>query len=198
MPELSFDQLIGLLKERGGAQYGGEAVTQLQHALQTAHKAESAGATAELIAAALFHDLGHLVHDLGEGAAAEGVDDRHEHRAIGWLRPVFDETVWQAVRLHVDAKRFLCSVEPGYCQALSEESRRSLQLQGGAMTAAEADAFTQQAYARDALELRRWDDEAKDPDARTPGLAYFAERIRALARQPDTAANVTKEISNER
>ena len=91
-------------EERGASQYGGEPVTQLEHALQTAMLAEADGASAELITAALLHDIGHLLHDLPEDAPDNGVDDVHEHRAYGWLSEHFGEEVTEPIRLHVAAK----------------------------------------------------------------------------------------------
>ena len=61
---LSVDEIIGLYVERGAAMYGSEAVSQLEHALQCAALAMGEDASDELVAAALLHDLGHLVTDL--------------------------------------------------------------------------------------------------------------------------------------
>ena len=41
-------------------------VNQRAHALQAALLAEQAGCDAALVTAALLHDIGHMVHDLGE------------------------------------------------------------------------------------------------------------------------------------
>lgn len=174
---LPLDGLFELLQSCGGGQYGGEPVTQLEHALQTAALALDQGASAELIAAALFHDIGHLTHGLGEDATARGVDDHHEARAVGILRPLFGDAMWRPVSLHVQAKRYLCATDPVYAQTLSDESRRSLALQGAAMTGSEAHDFLASPYARDAIRLRRWDDLAKVAGAQTPTLAWFRKRI---------------------
>jgi phosphonate degradation associated HDIG domain protein len=171
MPDI--DRLIALLAEKGGAQYGGEAVSQREHALQTAWLAEEAGASASLIAAALLHDLGHLLHRFGENPAERGVDDRHEAIAGKQLRTLFGAAVAEPVRLHVDAKRWLCATEPGYAAMLSPASVRSLALQGGPFAAAEADPFIAGPFAADAVRLRRWDDEAKIAGLETPPLAHF-------------------------
>jgi phosphonate degradation associated HDIG domain protein len=151
------------------AQYDGEAVTQLAHALQCAHLAQVNQASAALVTACLFHDLGHL---LDKDQA--GMDDRHEYRALGWLRSVFPAAVTEPIRLHVEAKRYLCAVEPEYWQGLSVESQRSLQYQGGVVSLAEAAAFIAQPYARAAVQLRRWDEQAKVAGLATPNLAVFA------------------------
>jgi phosphonate degradation associated HDIG domain protein len=177
---LSVKQIVGLFEQRGGERYGQEAVSQREHALQCAALAEAAGSRAELSAAALMHDLGHLVHDLGDDPNEEGIDDVHQFLALPFLRPVFPDAVLEPIRLHVDAKRYLCAAEPGYWDTLSFASKRSLELQGGVYTAEEATSFIGQAHAFDAVNLRRWDDAAKIPGRATPDLAHFA-RLLAIA-----------------
>lgn len=178
---LTLQDIETLFAERGAEQYSGEPVTQLQHALQSAALAETAGADDALVTAALLHDLGHLLHDLGETPSLRGVDDVHQYRAIPFLRGVFPDAVLDAIRLHVDAKRYLCATRPGYHDALSEDSQRSLLLQGGVFSAQQAGEFIAQSGAADAVRLRLWDDLAKDAQAHTPGLAHFMRRARRCA-----------------
>lgn len=172
--------LFALLEARGSAEYGGEGVTQLQHALQCAALADAAGASAALITAALLHDVGHLAHDLGEDATQRGVDDHHEARGAGLLRQAgLSEAVWRPVALHVEAKRWLVANDVGYAAQLSEESQRSLALQGGPMGREESARFLAQLFAQDAIVLRRWDDLAKDPSAEPASLAHWQSRLGA-------------------
>lgn len=165
--------LVHTLRDRGHEQYGSEAVSQLDHALQCATLAEAAHCSPTLIAASLLHDIGHLTHDLGEDAAERGIDDRHEHRATGLLKQLFGPAVAEPVKLHVNAKRYLCAVDQDYWASLSPASKTSLELQGGIYAPAEAETFISQPFAQDAVELRRWDDLAKDPQCKTPGLDHF-------------------------
>jgi phosphonate degradation associated HDIG domain protein len=178
----STDAVIELFMQRGDSEYGGEAVTQLEHALQAAHLAEQQQAPPALIAAALLHDIGHLLHDLPDNAPDQGTDDRHESSAGNFLKQFFPESVTEPVRLHVQAKRYLCAVEPEYMQQLSEPSIVSLNLQGGPMTDEERREFETNMFYQDAVRLRRWDDEAKSPDLATPPLEHFAGLLDALAR----------------
>ncbi len=178
---LTLVEIEGLLRARGGEQYAGEPVTQLEHALQSAWLAEREGADDGLVTAALLHDLGHLVHDLGATPTLHGVDDVHQHRVVRFLRGRFDQRVVRAIQLHVDAKRYLCTAEPGYFDTLSEDSVRSLALQGGPFTPQEADAFIQQVGAEEAVRLRRWDDLAKTAGASTPDLGHFLARAARVA-----------------
>jgi phosphonate degradation associated HDIG domain protein len=177
---LTISEVLRLYESRGAAQYGSEAVSQLEHALQCAALAEQDGAAPALVAASLLHDLGHLLaeapHVLGREA-----DDLHQYLAIPFLRHALPEAALEPIRLHVDAKRYLCRADAGYWAALSPASRHSLELQGGAFTAAQAARFIERPFARDAVLLRRWDDLAKVPGKRTPPLAHYAEVLEQLA-----------------
>ena len=185
---LSFDDIEHLFAERGGEQYSGEPVTQLQHALQTAALGEAEGASDELVTAALLHDLGHLLHDLGETPSLRGVDDVHQYRALPFLRGLFADEVLDAIKLHVDAKRYLCATRPDYHASLSADSKRSLLLQGGIYTAEEAARFMALPGAEGAVKLRLWDDLAKDASRITPPLAHFLARARRGALSPSRPA----------
>ena len=88
---LSLHDIEALFDRRGGEQYAGEPVTQLEHALQTAALAEHEGADDELITASLLHDLGHLLQDLGETPTLRGVDDVHQYAALPFLRGLFPQ-----------------------------------------------------------------------------------------------------------
>lgn len=159
---LSLADIRHLFDLHGSMAYSGEPVTQTEHALQTAALAEEAGATDELIAASFLHDLGHLLNVQGETPSARGIDDLHQYFALPFLRRGFSDAVLEPIRLHVDAKRCLCAIDPGYFGKLSADSVRSLQLQGGVFSDAQAREFLLKPYAGDAVSLRRWDDLAKD------------------------------------
>lgn len=161
------------LTAKGSQMYGAEAVSQLEHALQCATLAEQAAQSNTLIAACLLHDLGHLIHNFGEDAAIRGIDDTHEQRAIPLLSQLCEPAVTEPIRLHVAAKRYLCASDRRYWEQLSPASKRSLELQGGIFSSQEADAFIQQPYAADAVQLRIYDDRAKEVNLQTPDLTHF-------------------------
>lgn len=178
------EELVEIYRTRASRRYGLTDVSQLQHALQAAMLAEQAGEPAAMIVAALFHDIGHMTHALGEHPARAGIDDRHESRGAAVLAPHFPAAVSEPVRLHVAAKRYLAAVEADYAAILSPDSIESLALQGGPMTPAEVEKFRREPYWQAAVRLRRFDEAAKDAGAATPPLDHF---LRYVARAADTA-----------
>ncbi len=185
-----------LFAGRGARDYLGEAVTIGVHMRQAGALAEAAGAPAPLVAAALLHDVGHLRGEprgglgpsgsgVSPGAAVSpraGTDAWHGDAGARWLSRWFGEAVTEPVRLHVAAKRYLCATEPGYFGLLSPESVRTLALQGGPMTPGQAAAFEVLPFARDAVAVRRWDDEAKEPAVTPAAFAHFEPLLGALVR----------------
>jgi len=173
---LSIPDIETLFARRGAEQYSGEPVTQLEHALQTAQRAELDGADDALVTAALLHDLGHLLNEQGESPSLRGIDDLHQFYALPFLRGVFDDKVLVPIKWHVDAKRYLCATRADYWAALSVDSKRSLELQGGVFSGEEAERFIAQPHAADAVRLRLWDDLAKEAERQTPPLEHFLAR----------------------
>jgi len=174
------DRLIELLRIRGARQYGGERVSQCEHALQSALLATRENAPAALIAAALLHDIGHLLHEEGEQPALRGIDDRHETFGADYLLSAFGPAVAEPVRLHVPAKRYLCATDPFYFARLSPGSVRSLALQGGPFTAEQAAEFQTLPCAADAVRVRRWDEAAKVPGLPTPDLEHYRATLQSV------------------
>ena len=164
------EEIFRLFEERGDAAYFGEAVSQKEHALQAARLAAQAGAPSALIAAALLHDIGHLLHGHEENIADDGIDGRHEAAGEAWLSRLFGPEVAGPVGLHVAAKRYLCAVDAEYVAQLSPASIKSLELQGGPFDEREAREFETNPHFHAATCLRRWDDEAKVPGLQVPGL----------------------------
>ncbi len=173
---LTLDDVIDWLCQRADAMYGGEAVTQLEHALQCAAMAKAAGASASLITAALLHDIGHLAHEVTD------VHYPHEKLAADLLRDVFGTAVLDPIRLHVDAKRYLCAIDSDYWASLSPASKRSLEWQGGPFSPSQAEAFIARKHAGDAVLLRQWDDAAKMAGTIVSSLGTYFSIMRMVAR----------------
>ena len=128
---IAVEDVLHLLQTQGESRYGQERVSQLEHALQCAKLADQAGCSPELVVACLLHDLGHLVAARRDGEGAPDVDDVHQYLALPFLRGLLPDAVLDPIRLHVDAKRYLCHAEPEYWAGLSPASKHSLELQGG-------------------------------------------------------------------
>jgi phosphonate degradation associated HDIG domain protein len=166
--------IIHVFETRGTEAYGSEAVNQLEHALQCASMAVESGAAPALVTAALLHDIGHILGEQQLPADDHAhLDDRHEERAHPWLLEHFGPAVADPVRLHVAAKRYLCTVDSSYVSALSPTSLKSYHDQGGNMSDAERAAFEAEPHFRDAVTLRRWDDLGKTPELSTPSVGFF-------------------------
>jgi gamma-butyrobetaine dioxygenase len=171
------DEFIALMSERGGAAYFGEPVSQQEHALQAAWLAREAGARPALVAAALLHDVGHLLHGGPEDIADHGVDALHELAGYEWVRARFGDEIAAPVRHHVAAKRYLCLREPGYYERLSPASKQSLALQGGIFSEEQAREFESRDGWQDAVLVRKWDDAAKVPGLDVPALESYRELL---------------------
>lgn len=181
-------EIVNVYLRAGEKAYGLYGINQLEHALQSAKRAEEGGLSSAMVMACLLHDVGHMIHDLGEAPAEHGIDDHHEARGAGWAARRFPRAVSEPIRLHVAAKRYLCTVEEAYIAQLAKDSLISLELQGGLMTAEEIARFLRQDYAGDAILLRRIDELAKDVGASTPSLETFLDRRLAEA----VASNSTR------
>ncbi len=175
--ERVLDELIAIYDGRASGRYGLSLINQRAHAVQSGTLARAQGLSASLVTAALLHDIGHMVHDLGEHPAAIGVDDHHELTGSAWLKCYFGPDVTEPVRLHVAAKRYLCTVDSQYLGRLSGDSIESLALQGGPMVDREVTAFTREPHWEAAVTLRRIDELAKDPEAPMPNFGDFAWEI---------------------
>ena len=170
------DDVLAHFAQRGHLEYG-ESVTQLEHALQTAALAQREGAPTTLVAAALLHDIGHLLHE--EDAAERGIDAGHEESGAAYLSGHFQSAAIEPGRLHVAAKRYLCAVDASYLSGLSPASAHSLELQGGPFSEREAAEFMRQPYAEHAVLLRHWDDCGKIPGLDGPTIDHFVPHLRA-------------------
>ncbi len=172
--------LADIFHRRGAESYLGENLTIAEHMLQSAKLATEAGSTTDIIVAALLHDVGHYTHEFPENAADLGIDSQHDEAGAAVLAPWFPKTVVDCVRLHVDAKRYLCATEPEYFASLSDASKHSLSLQGGPMSSDEVAVFAQQSNLTAILNVRRWDDQAKVPGLEAGAFSDYLPQIQAV------------------
>jgi gamma-butyrobetaine dioxygenase len=171
VPRTALGDLLDPLRTSGRTTYGGEPVSVTDHSLQTAAAAERDGASGALTVASLFHDIGWVL---------SGGPHPHEMRGSNFLAEFFGPEVTEPVRLHVPAKRYLCTIDEDYESTLSDASRHTLRQQGGTLDEGALASFEAETHAEDSVRLRRYDDQAKVPGAVTPGLAHFAPLISEL------------------
>ncbi len=186
------DRLLDAMAHSAARRYGTERVSELAHALQCADLARQAGADEELTLACLLHDVGRFAVDqsliadrVGGGrAGGRGHHSARGHHEVGadLIAPYVPERVAWLVRMHADAKRYLCSTEPGYHATLSPASQHTLTLQGGLMGPEEIARHAAHPGLADALRLRRWDDLAKVVGQETAPLAAWEPLLRRYFR----------------
>lgn len=158
--------------ESGHVAYG-ETLSMGEHMMQAAFIAEQTGCHKELVVAAFLHDFGYLILGLPEESTESGIDGFHEDIGEQCLKGYFPPLITDCIRLHVQAKRYLCTVESHYFDQLSEASRRSLAVQGGLMNHTELCAFEAEPHYREAIQIRQYDDKGKQPYLNHPDLDYY-------------------------
>jgi phosphonate degradation associated HDIG domain protein len=177
----SADEIIRLYTDYGSADYIGEPVSQLEHAVQSASLARESNADDETVLAAFLHDIGHLLpiagYNQSDSMSGLGAADHESAGSAFLLERGFSRRLAELVGAHVEAKRFLTYKYPEYLERLSEASRQTLGMQGGAMNAAEARAFEQNPLCELKIQLRRWDEQAKLPGLPVEGWQQIRELI---------------------
>jgi phosphonate degradation associated HDIG domain protein len=173
------DEIMNLYKKHGGAEYAGERVSQLEHMVQAAQLAEAQGFDEEVVLAAFLHDIGHI----SEAAKGDnemdgfGIKD-HEELGAEFLRGKgFSKKIARLVESHVEAKRYLTYKDAAYYANLSDASKRTLEYQGGPMTAEEAAAFEQYPLFSLIIRMRNWDEQAKIEHQPLPDLQHYREMM---------------------
>lgn len=177
------ERLVRVYDDARRADYIGEGVSQLDHALQAAALAREANAPAAEILAALLHDVGHLsapaAGRMRRGGAVLGAE-RHEEIGADFLASLgFGADVTELVRGHVAAKRYLVAARPDYAGRLSDASASTLALQGGPMDARERAAFEASPGFAATLRVRAWDEAAKEPDREVPPFDAYLPLVEA-------------------
>ncbi len=178
----SSDEIISLYEQHGNEDYIGEPVSQIEHMCQCAQLAEAAGADEDVILAAFFHDIGHLCEFAFPEKKVQhmdnvGVVDHEKLGAAYLLSKGFSVKIAKLVQSHVAAKRYLTYHYPEYYNQLSEASKKTLEFQGGVMTAEEAFAFESDDLFDQYVSIRRWDDLAKKIQEPLPDLSVYKQMI---------------------
>jgi predicted HD phosphohydrolase len=110
-----------------------------------------------------------------------------DHESIGQQFLVghgFSERIGKLVAGHVQAKRYLTWKHPEYLQKLSPASLETLEHQGGVMNNEEAIAFENDPLFHQHIQMRNWDDQAKQVGLSLPDLEFIKQMaIRHLLQQ---------------
>ena len=173
--ESTADEVLTLYQRFGEEDYIGEPVSQIEHMCQCAQLAQAGGFDNEVILAAFFHDIGHLLEHVMPAGQMDGfgvVD--HELIGAEYLRQKgFSEKITKLVAAHVPAKRYLTYKYPDYFAQLSEASKKTLEFQGGVMGTEEAAVFESDDLHPLYIQLRKWDELAKLEQVPLPSLDYY-------------------------
>ncbi len=156
--------------------YIGEKVTMTEHMIQTAMVAEENHSAEPLVCACLLHDYGHFIIKDPDQLVLKSQDGKHENIAFNFLKNYFKPEVVEPIKLHVQAKRYLCRNQT-YWNILSEASKVSLKLQGGIMDDDEAKKFISLKFHDDAILLRKYDDEGKIPNIKMKKIEDYRNLI---------------------
>ncbi|MEU6430730.1 HD domain-containing protein [Microbispora sp. NPDC046973] len=133
----------------------GLPVNQLDHALQTAARAEAAGAPDEMIVAALCHDVGKAISGHNHGAIAAEI-----------LRPFVSAGAYAILRHHEEFRY------ADYPRWTGVDPRARLR-------------FRDEPWYRAAVVFAdEWDRGALDPDVRTPPLDHYSPLVRTVLGRP--------------
>lgn len=183
--ESVLDQVFEPYLKHGADDYIGEPVSQIEHMSQCAELARRQGHDDEVILAAFFHDLGHICAKYDETDNMGGYG-RISHEKVGadFLRiRGFSEKIATLVEKHVETKRYLCARSSEYYKKLSPASKQTLIFQGGPMSAAEVAAFENDPLHSLYIELRIWDELAKQQNQTVPDLDIYRSMARKHLQQ---------------
>ena len=169
------DEIINKYQTNNGL-YIGEKVTMSEHMIQSAMLAEQNHSSKSLICACLLHDYGHFIIDDPDFLVSKSLDGKHEDMGFDFLKDYFKPEVIEPIKLHVQAKRYLCR-NKSYYEILSDPSKISLKLQGGVMNDEEARKFISLKFYKDAIILRKYDDDGKIPNIKMKKIDDYRNLI---------------------
>ena len=156
--------------------YIGEGLTISEHMIQTAMLAEKNKCSSNLICSSLLHDYGHFVIEDPNQLVNDKIDGNHEAIGANYLKNFFSNEIIEPILLHVDAKKYLARDEK-YFNNLSKASKISLKLQGGIMNNEEVKKFEQKRNYKNAIKLRRFDEDAKKQNIKIKKIEDYKELL---------------------
>ena len=156
--------------------YIGEDLTIAEHMIQTAMLAEKNQCSDDLICSSLLHDYGHFVIEDPKQLVTDKIDGRHEIIGANYLKKFFHNEIIEPILLHVEAKKYL-SRDKKYFDSLSEASKISLKLQGGAMSDLEVKKFEKNKNDENAIKLRKFDEDAKQKNIKIKNIKDYIDLL---------------------
>ncbi len=159
------DRVLAQLGGLAGS-LSGYRVDRLEHSLQCATRAHRDGASEELVAAALLHDIGDLLSPYN-----------HSELAAAVLRPYVSEQTYWIVRHHGLFQSYY------YAHHLGGDRHAR-------------DAYREHPWYQDAVDFcHRWDQPSFDPDYPSLPLEFFEPMVRRIfARTPFSAAGQAERL----
>ena len=158
--------------------YIGENVTISEHMIQSAMMAEKSRSKDYLICSCLLHDYGHFILDDPDELVRKNQDGKHEDIGYEYLKKFFKREIVEPIKHHVIAKRYL-SRNKKYYNRLSNASIVSLKLQGGPLNSKEAKSFEKEEFFKEAIKLRKFDEEAKKVGFKIKDIIQYKDLLKA-------------------
>ena len=153
------DKIISNFKNNKSL-YIGEKITMSEHMIQSAMLAEKTKVNDDLICSCLLHDYGHFIIEDPDELVKNDKDGEHESIGYEYLKNFFKKEIVEPIKYHVLAKRYLAR-DKKYFNFLSDASKTSLRLQGGALNDKESKEFEKKNYFKNSVLVRKFDESAK-------------------------------------
>lgn len=174
--------VTSILDRHGDREYNGLGLSVLEHMLQSALEAETAHAETHEVVTTLLHDIGHFVVEFPSDMK-NTEDTGHDEAGARILEPYFGPEIVEPVRLHVRAKRYLCTVEPSYYDKMTKPVKHTFRLQGGMMSAEEVREFEVLPFAKEATKVRRCCDLGMVPGRKTKKFKEYYPLIESVLKE---------------
>ena len=159
--------------------YIGEKITMSEHMIQSAMLAEKAKSKDILVCSCLLHDYGHFIIENPDELVKNSKDGNHESIGYEYLKNFFKKEVVEPIKHHVLAKRYLAR-DKKYYNRLSEASILSLKLQGGLLNSKEAKSFEKEAFFKEAIKIRKFDEAAKKVGIKIKDIGEYKSLLKAF------------------
>ena len=156
--------------------YIGEKITISEHMIQSAMNAEKAKSSNNLICSCLLHDYGHFILEDPDALVRKKVDGKHEYIGYEYLKKFFNKDVVEPIKYHVLAKRYLARNKK-YLNSLSDASKVSLKLQGGALNTKESKEYEKKDFFKNSIKLRKFDEVAKRTDIKMKSIIEYKDLL---------------------